>query len=60
MRRAKDSTQRTGRQAARHLEIEPRLLDALDHLGRLLAKEYARALAGQAPNGAAPPSEKER
>lgn len=59
MRRAKASTQRT-RQAVRRPEIEPRLRELLDHLGRLLAKEYARALAGQAPNTAAPPSKEER
>jgi len=32
------------RRIARRWEIEPELRELLDHLGRLLAKEYVRAL----------------
>lgn len=59
MRRAKASTQAV-RQADRYSEIEPGLRELLDHLGRLLAKEYVRALAGQAPDKPASRSEEGR
>jgi hypothetical protein len=59
MRRRKGSTQAV-REPDRRPEIEPGLRELLDHLGRLLAKEYASALAGQAPNKASPQSEEGR
>lgn len=59
MRRAKASIQAV-KQADRRPDIEPGLRELLEHLGRLLAKEYVRALAGEAPEKAAPRSEEGR
>jgi hypothetical protein len=59
MRRAKATTH-AGRRADDRPEVDPELRELLDHLGRLLAKEYVRALAGEAADEAAPRPEQER
>lgn len=59
MKRAKASTQAV-RQADRRPEVERGLRELLDHLGRLLANEYVSALAGEAPDKAAPRPEEGR
>jgi hypothetical protein len=59
MRRVKAPTQAV-RRADRRPEVEPGLRELLDHLGRLLAKEYVRLLAGEPPDKAAPRSEEGR
>ena len=56
MRREKASPRAVG-QARRQQEADPELRELLDHLGRLLAKEYVRALTGRTPDKAAPRSE---
>jgi hypothetical protein len=58
MRRVKAPTQAVPR-ANRRPEVEPGLRELLDHLGRLLAKEYVRLLSGP-PDKAASRSEEGR
>jgi hypothetical protein len=56
MRTGKASPRAVG-QARRQQEVDPELKELLDHLGRLLAKEYVSALTGRAPDTEAPRSE---
>lgn len=49
MRTGKGSPRAVGRER-RQEEVAPELKELLDHLGRLLAKEYVRALTGRAPD----------
>ena len=53
MRRAKASTQPV-QKAERHPEAQAHLQELLDHLSRLLAREYLRAFTGNAADKAAP------
>jgi len=58
MRRTSVRTQALGR--ADRTDVEPRLRELLDHLGRLLAKEYVRRMSEERAEKSAPHSEKRR
>jgi hypothetical protein len=51
---------RTVRQARREPEVGPELRELLDHLGRLLAQEYVKLLAGEPVDEQAPRPEEDR
>jgi uracil phosphoribosyltransferase len=59
MRTRKTSPRAVG-QARRQQEVDPELRELLDHLGRLLAQEYMRLLAGEPVDGQTPRREKDR
>jgi hypothetical protein len=57
MRTGKASPRAVG-QARRQQAVDPELKDLLDHLGRLLAREYVRLLSKEPVDGQTPRSEK--
>jgi hypothetical protein len=54
MRRARAKATQPVRKAERYAEIEAPLQELLDHLGRLLAREYITVLTEDALENAAP------
>ncbi len=59
MRSEKASPRAVG-QACREQAVDPELKELLDHLGRLLAKEYVRLLSGEAADRPVPRREEKR
>jgi hypothetical protein len=59
MRRAKVRTQ-AAKRADRRPDVDAGLRELLNHLGRLLAQEYVKTLAGKVADKLAPRSEERR
>jgi hypothetical protein len=58
--RSLGASRKPARQATSGPRVKPELRELLDHLGRLLAKEYVKALAADASDKAAPRAEEGR